>query len=323
MKSTTYLAKSISIFTFSIISLAACAQDFTWFDDGHEWYYRVDCMNDPACGYVQYQVLGDTLLADEVGRVLQKTSLEEGQTTVILPVILRQANDTVFRYSPEAGRWHMLYDMAAEPGDVWNIQSDEEYLGYGLIESDELLFRVVVDSVATVMISGESRRAVYTSAWTDGNIGSDFHFGYGGIILEGIGPAGSARGQYGQSTTELIISHPAMFQCFISNGELLLGSAESPCITMSTSSHEAQTRHFLLFPNPARGQFGISATEGQALLQSAALIDMQGCTVRAWGTADIAQGTQQTFDVGGLPSGIYLLQLSSDRGMDTHKLILE
>lgn len=319
MKFAPYLAKSISIFTFGIISLSAWSQDFTWFDDGHEWFYRVDCMNDPTCGYVQYQVLGDTLLADRLGRVLQKTSLEEGQTTVIVPVILREANDTVFRYSPEAERWHLLYDMAAEPGDVWNIQ-EGEFLGYGAAEA---LFRVVVDSVDTILINGEQRRMVYTSAWADGITASDYHFGYEGVIIEGIGPAGGARSQYGESTSTLIISHPAMFQCFISNGELLHGSADSPCITMSTSSSEAQEHHFFLFPNPALGQFGMTAIEGQALLQSVTLIDIQGRTVGAWGAADMARGAQHTFDVAGLPAGIYLVQVASDRGMDTHKLILK
>lgn len=316
-------AKPLAILIFSILNLSAWSQDIPWFSDDHEWYYRVDCMNDPACGYVHYQVIGDTMLAGQTGRVLQKIDLQEAQAPLIDPLILRQANDTVFRYSPEAERWHMLYDMAATPGDVWNIQDDEEYLGYGLIESDDLLFRVVVDSVGTMMVNQELRRTVYTSAWTDGNTVSNFHFGYSSAIIEGIGPVDQGRGLEGQPTAEIIISLPAGFHCFLNDDGLVYGAANSPCFTLTTNTNDLAQADFRVYPNPARSGFSIASSQGEPLLQSVQLIDAQGRTVRTWGVGDVIQASQQTFDVSGLPAGIYLLQLASDRGLHTHKLILE
>lgn len=175
-----------------LLSQALRSQDVDWFQTDHEWYYTVDCFAAPDCGYVHYSVEVDTLLDGYTGAVIQVMSTDEGGEQSSGTEILRFTEDTVFRFSHVAERWHMLYDMGASPGDVWTIQ-DEEFLGYVDEGFPDSLFRVVVDSVGITELAGETRRTIYTSAWAEDGQISQFHFGYNGFILEGVGPVGDGK----------------------------------------------------------------------------------------------------------------------------------
>lgn len=182
-------------FLFCTVAIGAQAQ-VNMLQQGNEWYYNIYCVSEPACGFNHYSVGGEAIVNDLSGSFIYEKSLYEGATEVVMEaMILRQSNDTVYRYSPQAASWHMLYDFGAQPGDIWNIQTDN-YLGYGP-EDEVQMFKVVVDSIDQITIGENTHRVVYTSAWTDGNAPSDYHFGYnGGRIIEGIGPVDSAHGPH-------------------------------------------------------------------------------------------------------------------------------
>jgi len=291
---------------FLLASQFLKCQDIDWLQSNHEWYYSVDCFSDPSCGYSHFSVVNDTLLGGEQGIEVHISTLEESNTLTINSEILRFSNDTVFRYSSEAERWHMLYDLGALPGDVWNIQ-DEEFMGYADEGFPDSLFRVVVDSVDLMEIGGEERRVIYTSAWTDGINSSQFHFGYEGFILEGVGPVGDARSLIGQSVASSLVPHPARFQCFLNGGELVFGSPASPCNILSTET-EVQPA-FSLFPNPVFDLLIIELKETYSIAGSIRVLDLHGRVVQ-----EHQPFTGGAIDVRPLPAGLYLLQIRTADG---------
>lgn len=286
------------------------AQDVQWFEPGNEWYYNVHCLLNNACGYKHYAVQGDTLVGAKQGVVLQVLTQEEMGELQFETLILHAGADTVFRYSPEAERWHMLYDMGAQLGDIWNIQ-EEEYVGYGEFEEGTTpwLFRVVVTAIDTIEIMGEPRRRIVTAQWTNGITASDFHFGYNtGSILEGVGPIDDAYGLIGQSTIGPLPLQGPSFQCFLDSGDLIFGSDDAPCNTLSNSSGQKQIT-FSIHPNPTHDHLFIELPEMGSAAWQLRIFDLQGRTVKE----------QSSFGVGSLqlnalPSGIYLLQAISDDG---------
>lgn len=308
-----YLAmNNLKTLTLSLLSSAALlisqplkSQDLEWFQPEHEWYFSVDCLTDPGCGYSHYSVGQDTLISGEQGTEVHVSVSEEGGALTVGSEVLRFSDDTVFRYSPEAGKWHLLYDLGASPGDVWNIQ-DEEFFGYAEEGAPDSLFRVVVDSVDVTEIGGAERRMIYTSAWTDGDLSSRFHFGYAGFILEGTGPVGDARGLTGQTLSTPLPAHPAEFRCFLSDGELVFGSDDAPCNLLNAPARTAP-EPLLLHPNPTHDRlaFDLQPTE----IASVRVTDTNGRTVMS----ETNLG-ESSIDTSGLPPGIYILEIFTRDG---------
>lgn len=247
--------KQLSTILLILFSFQGFSQEeVEWFQPGQEWYYNVYCFQDYACGAVHYTV-GETELIDgEEAAVLTRTEndeiLEEPQVS---SEYLRYANDTVWRYSTVAEAWHFLYDMGAEPGDVWTIQEDVFY-GYSFDgnEPEEIpLFKVLVDSVVVWVDIPDSplsqRRVVYTSPVLNDAEESWYTFG---PILEGIGPVGIAHDLIGNEAGVALPLQSPSFQCFLDNGDLAYGSSGSPCFTLGTNDIK-QLESGLVYPNPA------------------------------------------------------------------------
>ena len=277
---------------------------------GNQWYYNVYCLIAPNCGYTHYSVGQDTLINDVSGTIVHENSLQELATEPETEVIiLRQSNDTVFRYSPEAEIWHMLYDFGAQPGDIWEIQTDT-YVGYGEVDQQEL-FKVSVDSIDQIVIGQDIHRVVYTSAWTDGIEPSDFHFGNsGGRIIEGIGPVDQAHGLIGQSVFEMLPLQNPSFACFLSNGELIWGSDSSPCNALSVEESERNLVELSIYPNPALEKLNISVNE--ALPKSGEIYNTLGMRVESFSISD----RETQVDIHKLNPGIYFLKVQLENGQN-------
>jgi len=300
--------KSLSFLILLCTAVAAYAQPALLNED-NEWYYNVECLITPNCGYAHYSIGQDTLINDLSGRVVYENTLHELSTEPQTEVhILRQSNDTVFRYSPEAELWHMLYDFGAQPGDIWNIQTDT-YLGYGSEDWLEL-FKISVDSIDQIVIGQNTHRVIYTSSWTDGVNPSGNSFGYnGGRIIEGIGPVDQAQGLIGQSTTMSITLQWPSFACFLNNGELIWGSDTSPCNALSVKRVEGDIAELSIFPNPAFDTFQINLPDKSAVLQFYTsdhklrkIIDLNG------------RSQQTTIPLDGLAPGFYIIHLLDQDG---------
>ncbi len=217
--------------------------------EGNEWCCNVYCLLNPQCGYKHYSAEGAITVGGQTGRnvssfTLQEMGIEETRTD-----ILRQSNDTIYCYSEEAGVWHLLYDFGAQPGDIWEIQT-ELHVGYDEPGEPEI-FKVLVDAINQVTIGENMHRVIYTSACSDNIELSSYHFGHnGGRIIDGIGPVDMAHGLTGQSINELLLLRNPSFACFIADGALIWGSSASPCYTLNTANAHSDRAELNLYPNP-------------------------------------------------------------------------
>lgn len=250
-----------TLFLF-LFSLHSYSQDeVEWFQPGQEWYYNVYCLQDFGCGYTYYEVIGNEIVGGEEANAFTRIYLDESiDEPIVSNEYLRFENDTAWRYSTSAGEWHMLWDIGAEPGDVWTIQNDVFY-GYndsGEDPDDIPLFKVVVDSVAFWGVVPDSplidRRVVYVSPVVNEFEESYFTFG---PILEGVGPVGGAHDLIGNSSATALPLQSPYFQCFLHEGvltygsdQLAYGSGSSPCFTLQTSEVDEVDKG-LIYPNPA------------------------------------------------------------------------
>jgi hypothetical protein len=243
---------SITLLFFALNSFSQ--EEVEWFQPGQEWYYRVFCLQSIDCGYIHYSVDGIVEVGGEDAAILTRSEVQEGWDSVYVRTeYLRYENDTVWRYSTQSEMWHMLYDFGAESGDVWTIQGEIDH-GYDYPYNDPPdppFFEVVVDSVDFWTEVPDSpildRRVIYTSPTEL----SGYSFGlFTAPIVEGIGPVGKAKDLIGNDNASIFPTYEARFQCFLENGELIYGSAGSPCFTLSTDDIE-EVKSGLIYPNPA------------------------------------------------------------------------
>lgn len=301
-------------------TISAQAQP-TMLDPDNEWYYNVYCLFSPQCGYKHYHISGETTVGGYTGQIVDSFTLQELGAEETHTDILRQSGDTVYRYSEEGEIWHILYDFGAQPGDIWEIQTDT-YVGYG--EPAELeLFKVLVDSTDAIAIGPNTHRVVYTSAWYDNSVFSSYHFGHhSGGIIEGIGPVGQAHGLTGQSIYVLLPLQSPSFACFIQGGVFVWGNSGSPCNALSTDQTHGFNAGLNIYPNPVRTSevvnLDLSATHAQ--IQRVELCDLQGRIVQAY-QLNQAKPLINIQDI--MTPGMYLIRAWSEHGVFTQKIIIE
>jgi len=295
---------TVRIFTTTFLSLFllsyAVAQDINWFPIEAEWYFTPHCFFEPQCGVIRYQVEEDTLIAGKTARKIIKEETIWGPIIDILNFdvhYLRHENDTVYRYSFEASKWHFLYCVNPQPGDVWEIQTDE-YLGLGY---PELTFVVEVDSIVVQEISGASRRLVHTSPVGE----TDILFRR--PLIEGIGST-ELTGLIGSFTVMQPAGFSPSFNCYLESGNLIYGSPVSPCGTVGID--DLIGIQISVQPNPTKDHVIIQIAEGSFPKETTlALYDIQGHQhVRM----TINPGTgNYLLDMRHLAPGMYLLNCST------------
>lgn len=103
--------------------------------------------------------------------------------------------------------------------------------------------------------------------------------------------------------------------------DMLIAKVKLNAIVSSGSSPVDQPLELSVFPNPAtQGQVYVQYPSQAALPASARLLDMQGRTLRQYPLSP--EPTPHPLDVSGLPSGIYLLEVSSPEGRWIGKVVL-
>jgi hypothetical protein len=274
------------------------AQDVNWFPIGAEWYFTPQCFFEPQCGVVRYHVESDTLIT---GKTAKKIIKEENIWGPIIGSMtfdvhyLRHENDTVYRYSFEADKWHFLYCVNPQPGDVWEIQSDE-YFGLGYHEGHT--FVVEVDAVVFEEIGGINRRIVHTSPVGESDI--LFHR----TLIEGIGSTEST-GLIGSYTVMQPAGFGPTFNCYLESGNLIYGSPASPCFSVGID--DLISIQISVQPNPTKDQITIQIAEGSFPNEATiTLYDLNGRQLL--NTALTPGNNTHIVDLRHFTSGMYLLQ---------------
>ncbi|MFK7806327.1 MAG: LamG-like jellyroll fold domain-containing protein [Saprospiraceae bacterium] len=99
-----------------------------------------------------------------------------------------------------------------------------------------------------------------------------------------------------------------------------LGFSTTP---VSTTDLSSQNITFNVAPNPSNGQFAVKIAATQFHDFQLRIMDYSGKLISTEAINNIADSYQQTYDFSHLPSGIYFIQLSTEEGMTTHKLMID
>lgn len=89
-------------------------------------------------------------------------------------------------------------------------------------------------------------------------------------------------------------------------------------ITTNLSNNEVVANSFNVYPNPANNVVTISNTT-DALISAASIVDMNGRVVK---TQKVANVTEAQINVSDLAKGVYMMNVSSDKGNITKKLVI-
>jgi uncharacterized protein YhhL (DUF1145 family) len=89
-------------------------------------------------------------------------------------------------------------------------------------------------------------------------------------------------------------------------------------ITSNLSTNEVLANLFSVYPNPATNLVNISNTT-DVLLNAAAIVDLNGRTVK---NQKLANVTEAQINVSDLAKGVYMMNISTDKGSFTKKLVI-
>lgn len=93
------------------------------------------------------------------------------------------------------------------------------------------------------------------------------------------------------------------------------------CVTTVGVDENNIANQVKLFPNPAKDQFSILIGDSDIMINSISVLDLRGAIVL--NLNNIQKSMQTNIDVGSLADGLYLVNIETDRGVLTKKLILK
>lgn len=217
------------------------------------------------------------------------------------PIYLYTQNDTVFFYSNLSNQFEMLYNFKAEVGDSWVVGGVKSFDNEGnMLTSDT----IVVDSISTLMVSGELLKV-----W---HIRHGFFYDWGSRIIEKMGNDGIFAPKYGLWDLELW-----GIRCFELPGEQY-SLVSYPCDTIfkfiSSAFEPSASFPIQVMPNPASTHTFLMLHEEMAGQSgTVAIFDAWGGRVR-----DVAFTAQQAqslrIHLSDLAPGTYVYRVQMDGG---------
>lgn len=302
--------KNFLLALFISFSVSSFAQ--SWAAPGATWYYdlTIYAMPFPQYGYERIQNIGDTIIGTHQYNKLQIFrswyNAQAQQTTnyTLQQLEFTRADSGVVYYYRDSAEY-VLYNFNAQPGETWVLRNEFEWTQCDTAS-------VVVDSIATTVINGDTLRVLRTSPVSFNGI----TFMYPRII-EKIGslanllpytlcvtdiPQGFNLRCYSDSTGWTYHDPNWTFAC-----DDLLGM------------HEAQQQQFFTLYQDMQSQtITLSGTQ----IQSGSLIqiyDSRGILVQQMNSQNSGS---TVLNVAGLPSGIYYVSVTSGNSFGSKPFIL-
>jgi len=286
-----------------------------WFPENAEWYYYPHCFGDPECGFTRYYTDGDTVINGLSASVV-RLHYENSESQSGYPVesyYFRFFNDTVFLYSLSNGTWGMLYDLGAQPGDVWDLTETID-LQEPFVDETAV---IQVDSVTTEMVGGVMRRFIHTSPVYDVNTGEGSSWEFHGPIVEGVGPTGMSSGLFGDYTVQLPAGWPPYFACFRVDGEIVVGSDIYPCGIVS-GIEEKNNDVLGVFPNPTTSHIRLQLPTEFAFQADIRVYNSVGQTVAQIENFNTLDPLPMNY-----PPGLYIVEARNENKVARGKVVVE
>jgi hypothetical protein len=276
---------------------------------GSQWHYTQCTSSFPySCGPVQVNVVGQTIVNG-----IPCSNLQIAPFTCVgfnyLPVY--QSHDTIYRYLYNVNTFTMLYDFNAQPGDTWNIVSNNQFAPPPAPLIDSVLIHI--DSVSTIQINNQTRKIFFISYADPSHV----PFSFEGPIVEGIGSLNFLLPQFyncdPQTTT---------FRCFqdsvvgLYQPNVLIG-----CDSVIAVGEDEINRgvKFTVSPNPFTDQLCIHADNYMTKRYAVSIVNAMGVVIKK--LEKTYSLNQQQFDLSFLAPGVYFLVVGSDTELVQKKIV--
>ena len=287
--------KSIFLISTAVLVLTV-AHGQTFAPIGAKWYYSAQAsgMAPPNSEYYLYESQLDTVVA---GQSCQKISVTyykyfNGDTAYLPPVFTYQSTDTVYYYNTIYSKYFPLYIFNVLQGDTLVFHSPVIPF-----PTSDTLWRAVVDSVTSLIISSDTLQRVWTTPLDN--------YAFHGSYIEKLGCDFLMLHQ----NLGLIIEHDGPMRCY-SDSIISYNFNTFPCdYRLTTGINEIENYSRLsISPNPFSAQ---TVLQTDNLLKNATLsiVNCFGQTV-----SHIKNISVQTivFSRDNLASGLYFVRLTEE-----------
>ena len=252
-----------------------------------EWYYEI--LNDN--GSITYQHLeyaADTTVNDKTVVIIIRTNTlyDKGEHTEVTREYVYEESGIIYWWNKDLQEFTVLYDLAAEEGDEWEIKVGTESI------------TMHVDGVQQYYYEGRLYRMLQVS--DEGNL-------FSGTIVCGIGHLTSFFPE--KLMTRGKAYRVEGMRCYWREGELVFKYGDKDCNEVYQEYHnglEPLEGVFAIYPNPTHGVLVVETVCTPSLPdQTYRITNLMGQTLQSGAiTAEIQQ-----IDVSNLPQGIYFISV--------------
>jgi len=290
------MKKIIVIILFSILTTMTFSQDYyPLIEENRTWNVISVILTGPYPGdtsfsTLTYKFFGDTIIDSKAYLKLYRSS-EENPLNWTLDCFMRENETKVWLKGISQEDEILMYDFSLEVGDSISDYTGTTYLiidsiGYQTIGQDERI---------KYYLSSIEMPDYYNETWIDG-IGSSK-----GICFSG---------------TVLFVGGWTWFLCLSENGELTYMNPNYNSCYLTTETNEIQFPVIDIFPNPTKEILFIQ-NRNSLNIKSITISNINGLTIKRFNT------NTSELDISELSSGLYFLNISSDSGIITKKVIIE
>ncbi len=282
------------LFIFIVLSaIITNAQDFA--PIGATWHYSYQTINPNIISFKKIESVSDTT----INGVLCKKFKEN---TSNVSYYLYSKNDSVFVYKENT--FHLLYDFGANAGETITLGS--YYKTY-----NGLPLKMTIDSVKTILVSGQQRKVQFVTC------GDRMIIEFGGQVIQGIGntnymfptldnaPEGPLR-CYQETNSSLFINP------YYKNENWNKTDCEQ-LIVMNYISETETKNSISVFPNPTNNYLNVNGIELNSKFR---IYDTTG--------REVFQGIfnkSKTVDMKFLENGIYYIEITNCDTKTVYKFI--
>ena len=315
--------KQISIlFLFFVLSVANTNAQTQFAPAGSEWYQSMM----PYGVYHCYNAGDTTISGTTCHKIVRKAITADPYYSMglhvddLVPLYVYNNNDTVFLYNTLFHRFTPLYVFNVSAGDTLRlpiIPLDVDYLTY--ISTDSV-FSIVIDSVRMKLYDTATLKTVYSHSL--GNADSNYVYRYCGYdsvgaYAENLGTLTAGflpRADPFVNIADDHLQYAGSIRCY-SDPSMSVKLTSGICGIPPTAVIPVSLQHIAIFPNPASDVINITNFVPGAAIT---LTDMSGRVVSDHFTSTTSSAT---VPLSGIPSGIYLLKITSSDEMVYYRKI--
>lgn len=244
---------------------------------------------DTSFSTLTYEFFGDTIIDSKTYLKLFKSS-EENPLNWTLDCFMREENKKAWYRHVTNEHEVLMYNFNLNVGDSILDMTESNYM--------------IVDSIGYQIINQEERKKYwlssiempeYNETWIDG-IGSSKGICFGGTVL--------------------FVGGWTWFLCLSENGDLIYMNPNYNSCFLTTETNEILFPNFDIYPNPTKEILFIQNRQS-INIKSITISDINGLIIKSFNTAT------SELDISDLSSGLYFLNISSDSGIITKKVIIE